>query len=119
MKPPERVVLRGVELRWPAVGLLAVGVVLPLLGHPGPGCLLRAATGVPCPLCGMSTSVASTVRGDLAEAVSATPAGAVLVGFALWVAVSGRPHRLELPLPGIAAALMVMWVFQLFRFGVL
>lgn len=114
-----RVVLDGAELRLPAIGLLAAGIALPLLGHPGPGCLLRAATGVPCPLCGMSTSVASTVRGDLQEAVAATPVGVLLVGLAAWVALSGRPRRLEVPLPGLVAILVVMWLFQLLRFSVL
>ena len=114
-----RVVLDGADLRLPAIGLLAAGVALPLLGHPGPGCLLRATTGVPCPLCGMSTSVASTVRGDLPEALAAAPAGVLLVAVAAWVALSGRPRRLEVPLPGILGVLVVMWLFQLLRFSIL
>lgn len=113
------VVLRGSELRIPAAAMLAAGAALPLLGHPGPGCLLRALTDVPCPLCGMTTSVSSTVRGDLQQAVAAAPAGVVVAAFALWVLLTGRPRRLELPLPGVVLALVVMWVFQLFRFSVL
>jgi hypothetical protein len=67
----------------------------------------------------MSTSVCSAVRGDLVEAAAAAPAGVVVVAFALWLTATGRPRRLELPLPTIVAALVVMWVFQLFRFSVL
>ena len=114
-----RAVLEGSELRIPAGILLGAGVALPLLDHPGPGCLLRAMTGVPCPLCGMSTSVAATVRGDLSDALTAAPAGIALVGLAIWVFVTGRPRRLEVPLPGVLGLLVVMWVFQLFRFAVL
>lgn len=112
-------VLHGAELRGTAAALLAAGVALPLLDHPGPGCLLRSWTGVPCPLCGMSTSVTSTIAGDLPEAVAATPAGVLLVAVAVWVAFTGRPRRLEIPLPGVLAALVVMWVFQLMRFSIL
>lgn len=113
------VVIEGHDLRIPAAMLLGAGIALPLLGHPGPGCLLRAVTGVPCPLCGMSTSVTSTVRGDLPDAFAAAPAGVALVGLAIWVLVTGRPRRVEIPLPGVVALLVVMWVFQLFRFAVL
>ncbi|MFP5352938.1 MAG: DUF2752 domain-containing protein [Actinomycetota bacterium] len=113
------VVVRGSELRVPAAAMLAAGVALPLLGHPGPGCLLRALTDIPCPLCGMTTSVSSTVRGDLSQAVAAAPAGVAVVAFALWVLFTGRPRRLELPLPGVVLVLVMMWVFQLFRFSVL
>lgn len=99
--------------------MLAAGAALPLLGHPGPGCLLRAFTDVPCPLCGMTTSVSSTVRGDLSQAAAAAPAGVAVVAFALWVLFTGRPRRLEVPLPGVVVILVMMWVFQLFRFSVL
>ena len=113
------IVLRGSQLRIPAAAMLAAGAALPLLGHPGPACFLRALTDVPCPLCGMSTSVSATVRGDMQQAVAAAPAGVMVVAFALWVVVTGRPRRLTLPLPGVVLALVVMWVFQLFRFSVL
>lgn len=114
-----RVVLEGSVLRIPAGVVLGAGIALPLLDHPGPGCFLRAMTGVPCPLCGMSTSVSSTVRGDLPDALAAAPAGIVLVAIAVWVLVTGRPRRVEVPLPGVLGLLVVMWVFQLFRFSVL
>ena len=113
------IVLRGSELRIPAAAMLVAGVALPLFDHPGPGCFLRAMTDVPCPLCGMSTSVSSTVRGDLPQAVAAAPAGVVVVACAVWVLVTGRPRRVQVPLPGVLLALVVMWVFQLFRFSVL
>lgn len=117
--PRGGLVLQGGELRWPAFGLLGAGVALPLLDHPGPGCLLRSWTGIPCPLCGMTTSVTSTIAGDLPEAVAATPAGVLLVVMAIWVLLTGRPRRLAIPLPGVLVALVVMWLFQLVRFSIL
>jgi hypothetical protein len=66
----------------------------------------------------MSTSVTATIQGDLEEALGAAPAGVLLVALAVWVAVTGRPRRLEVPLPGILGALVVMWGFQLFRFSI-
>lgn len=113
------VVLEGAELRVPAALVLAAGVALPLLDHPGPGCFLRSATGIPCPLCGMSTSVSATVRGDVTEAMAAAPAGMLVVLVAIGVLFTGRPRRLEVPLPPVLLLLVVMWVFQLFRFSVL
>ena len=114
-----RAVVDGGDLRWSALAVLGAGVALPLLGNPGPGCPLRSATGIPCPLCGMSTSVSATVRGDVAEAMTAAPAGIVLVLLALWLVVTGGPRRVELPMPTIVATLMFMWLFQLLRFSVL
>ena len=106
-------------MRLPAAAMLAAGAALPLLGHPGPACLFRSATGIPCPLCGTSTSVQETVRGDLGAALAASPAGPVLVALAIWALV-GR-GRLEVPAPGVLAgsALAGLWLFQLFRFSVL
>lgn len=106
-------------LRLPAAAMLAAGAALPWLGHPGVACPLRTATGIPCPLCGLSTSVQETVRGDFASALAANPGGLLLVALALW-ALLGRRAR-AFPVPGVAigAALVGSWVFQLFRFSVL
>ena len=77
--------------------MLAAGAVLPLLpGHPGVSCPLRRLTGIPCPLCGMSTSVEQTVRLHLHAALVANPAGIVAVLAALFLLVV-RPRRLRFP----------------------
>ena len=111
--------LDPVDLRGAAVALLAAGVVLPLLpGHPGIACPLRRLTGIPCPLCGMTTSVEQTLRLHLHAATVANPAGVLAVALAIALVVR-RPHRLAVPalLPGLL--LGAMWLFELHRFSIL
>jgi hypothetical protein len=105
------------DLRTAAAVMLAGAVSLPLVpGHPGLVCPLRLLTGVPCPLCGMTTSVEDTVRLELGAAVHANPAGLALVVVALTLLLV-RPRRLALPSLTIPVALSAMWVFELHRFG--
>lgn len=61
-------------------------------------CAFRAATGRPCPTCGMTTAFARFARGELAASWRANPAGALLAPGALvlaaWLVVAsalGRP----------------------------
>lgn len=61
---PERVYLFGRELGW--------------------GCLFKRLYGLACPACGMTRSVLLTLHGDFDAALSANPAGPLLVaGLAL------------------------------------
>ena len=109
--------LASTELRYAGVAMLGLGAALPLLpGNPGIPCVLRHVTGVPCPLCGMSTSVEATVRLDLDAALAANPAGVAVVAIAVLLAV-WRPRRLTLPAPVLFVALGAMWLFELHRFG--
>ena len=98
--------------------MLALAYVLPALpGHPGPPCPLRMLTGVPCPMCGMTTSVEATVHLDFRAALAANPAGIALVVVAI-VLLARRPR--SVPLPPVAVTLGVlalMWVFELNRLG--
>jgi Protein of unknown function (DUF2752) len=113
------IVLDPAELRTAGAVMLGAGALLPILpGHPGIACPLRAATGIPCPLCGMTTSVEETVRLDLQEAVAANPAGVVAVGVAVLLLVL-RPRRLQLPWPTAPVALLAMWAWELHRFSIL
>jgi Protein of unknown function (DUF2752) len=99
--------------------MLALGATLPLLpGHPGLPCPLRTLTGIPCPLCGMSTSVEETVRLDLGDALAANPAGIVVVALAL-LFLFRRPARLHIPIPLAGLSLAAMWLFELHRFSIL
>ena len=60
------------DLRVAGAAMLGAAAVLPLLpGAPGLVCPLRALTGVPCPLCGMTTSVESILQLRLGEAFAA------------------------------------------------
>ena len=62
------------------------------------GCQTLSATGVPCPSCGMTTSFAWFVRGNLAASFYNQPAGCLLAlgvcmtfWAALYIALTGRP----------------------------
>jgi Protein of unknown function (DUF2752) len=107
------------ELRVAGSMMLAAGLALPVLpGHPSFHCPLRTLTGLPCPLCGLSTSVEQTVRLHLGDAVAANPLGVLLVlaAFALLVV---RPARLVLPKASVPAVLAASWLFELHRFSFL
>ena len=106
-------------LRTAGVAMLGLGVVLPLLpGNPGLPCPLRTATGVPCPLCGMSTSVEAVLRLDLHGALAANPAGLLAMAVALAL-LAVRPRRLRVPVFLVPLALSMMWLFELHRFSYL
>jgi hypothetical protein len=107
------------DLRIAAGALLAGGAALAALPvHPPFTCPLRAATGVPCPLCGMTTSVVETLRLDVADAVAANPGGVVAVAGTVLV-LALRPQTIRVPAMLFYAALAAMWVFELHRFDVL
>jgi hypothetical protein len=114
-----RLSLDPAELRVTGAIMLAAGVALPLVpGHPGIACPLRRLTGVPCPLCGMSTSVEQTVHLHLHAALAANPAGVVAVVVAILLLVL-RPRRLSVPSVMLPLVLAAMWLFELHRFSIL
>ncbi len=128
-RPPRRTTARkrlSTSLALDAVGLrvagafmLVAGAVLPYLpGWPGLPCPLRTLTGIPCPLCGMSTSVKATLRLQLREAFEANPAGivAVVVAIALLVV---RPVRVRVPPAVLVAGAAAVWLFVLHRFSII
>ena len=48
-----------------------------------PECTFKRITGLPCPSCGMTTSFALTIRGDLVNGVQANSVGVLLALFLL------------------------------------
>jgi hypothetical protein len=107
------------ELRTAGAVMLGCAFVLPALpGHPGVACPLRAATGIPCPLCGMTTSVEDTVHLHVGRALAANPAGVGAVVAALLLLVL-RPRRVAIPTGAGVMLLASMWLFELHRFGFL
>lgn len=99
--------------------MLGAALALPLvsglahLAYP-----MRTLTGIPCPLCGMTTSVIATVHLRLVDALAANPAGIVAVVVAILVLVR-RPATVSVP-PWLAGVgLVSSWLFQLHRFGLL
>jgi hypothetical protein len=79
---------RVIAVVW--LGLCAGSVLLPVFLTPDTrgygtheqfflyGCLFRKLTTLPCPMCGLTTSFAHLVRGELAEAFRCHPAGPLL-----------------------------------------
>lgn len=107
------------DLRIAGTALVAAAALWPALPvHPGIVCPLRAITGIPCPLCGMTTSVVDTIHLDLSSAIAANFAGPLLVAFALWLVVV-RPRSLRVPPLAVGLLLGSMWVFELHRFAVI
>jgi hypothetical protein len=95
--------------------------------HRPPGlatvCVLRAATGVPCPLCGSTTAFTRLGQGRVAAALLANPV-VLLVALALVLAPTGAFARLSRAPERVVWALVLgtvalSWGWQLARFGFL
>ncbi|MDX2018160.1 MAG: DUF2752 domain-containing protein [Planctomycetota bacterium] len=114
--------------RWPiallALWSVSVGliVILTPAGQPLPvTCLLRRATGLPCPTCGSTRAILALTRLDPAEALRLNPLVAALalltpMLIALWV-VFTRAKRPQLSATAITlaivAALGANWAYLL------
>jgi hypothetical protein len=113
---PSRTAVRAGALLAAAVGLS----LLHLPWRPPTVCLLRATTGIPCPLCGGTTAAVHVGRGDLLGALRASPL-AVLGALAFVAAPLARlpqlssRHLWALILTVACAAEL----YQLGRFGLL
>jgi hypothetical protein len=102
-----------------AAGTLFLGL---LRVHRPPGlatlCLLRATTGLPCPLCGTTTAAVRLGRGNVLGALAANPVTVVL-GAVLVLAPALR-HRVHVPprtVPWLlTGAAVFAWTWQLARF---
>jgi hypothetical protein len=95
-----------------AAGTAVVGSALDL----GTLCPLRLTTGVPCPLCGLTTGVWAAAHGDVTGAVASHPLalpalGLLAVAWTPWgpdvIAGLGRHGR------AIAVLLVVVWIARL------
>jgi hypothetical protein len=98
-----------------AAGLVGAAAVWPLLPvHPPLVCPLRAATGVPCPLCGMTRACVAAAHGHLATSLAFNPAG-VLVVIAAVVALVRPQVFTRVRAPGwlIIAAIGALWIWNI------
>ena len=107
------------RLRWPGAALLAGGAILAHLpSGVGLPCPFRMLTGLPCPLCGVTTSVRQLLGGHPLAAFDAAPLGLGVVALA-GLAVTGLgPSRMRLPVVVWTAILLAEWTFELHRFHV-
>ena len=112
-----RVAIQASDAAVAAIALCGASVLLPAVpGYPGLTCPLRASTGVPCPLCGLTTSVRALLTIDPGASLALNPLGlAALVGAG--AALLQRRRTLELPAAVMPAALALSWVYQLLRFS--
>jgi hypothetical protein len=104
-------------LRYAGAAMLALGVALPHLpGNPGLPCPLRSVTGVPCPFCGLTTSVKAVLHGDGHGAWAANPFGLVIVAFAMALVVRPRWRQVILPTALVVVGVALSWLFELHRY---
>jgi len=102
------------ELRVASGGMLAIAVAWPMLPlHPEVACPLRAATGVPCPLCGMTRAVVAAAHGHVGASLAFNPAGLIVLGLAV-VAIL-RPAwlaRMQLPVWSMLGVAGALWLWN-------
>jgi hypothetical protein len=94
-------------------------------------CPLRTLTGVPCPMCGMTTAATSLAAGDLGAATAANPFVLMLAAGTLLMTALLAARALGLAAPpaawsqtarrracwAVALLLAASWTFQLHRYG--
>lgn len=111
-----------------AASLPALPHVLPVIqAWTDAGCLMQRLAGLPCPGCGITTSLLALMHGDIGRAWQANPAGAgialLLAGQAavatVWLRSRARPGRgptwlQQLDLLAIGG-LLVVWIGRLMQ----
>ena len=102
-------------------GLLLVAAALASVvpGPLGALCPLRSMTGIPCPLCGMTTSVTAVAQLDPVTALAANPAGVVAVLVALGLLMFRGRRVVTMPAWLVVAAVTAMEFWQLARAGII
>src|SRR3954452_646196 len=93
------------------LGAAAIWPALPV--HPPYACPLRAATGIPCPFCGMTRAVVAAVHGDIAASLRYNPAGILLVVITLALVMGWRLQRVRVPQWVIPVGLALLWTYNL------
>jgi hypothetical protein len=101
-------------LRLAAAGVVAAAIAYPLAPFSPVLCPLRAATGVPCPFCGMTRAVVAAVHGHIGQSLAFNPGGIVVLLAAAVLLVRprliGRIRRP--PLWTLWAALGALWLWN-------
>jgi hypothetical protein len=106
-----------VPLRRLGAAMLGLALLLPRLPHdPGLPCPLRTVTGIPCPLCGMTTSVKAGMHLDVRGALAANPFGVAAVIAAVMLIVRPAWRRAVIPASLVVTSVVVSELFQLHRY---
>ena len=71
---------------------------------------------MPCPFCGLTTSVKATLHGDWHGAAVANPFGILAVAVAVALLLRPGWPRLRVPLIALAAGGAASWLFELHRY---
>src|SRR5438128_7346592 len=90
-----------------------------------PPCTFKAMTGMPCPSCGMTTSFALLIRGDVWNSLKANAVGTLLAAFCLalvpWSLVCslrGRPLFIISMERALTTIIVGFVVLMLLRWGI-
>ena len=103
------------DLRIAGAGLIGAAAIWPLLPvHPPFACPLRAATGLPCPLCGMTRACVAAVQGHVGASLAFNPGGLLVIVAALLALI--RPQwlaRLRVPIWIAGVLLGALWAWNI------
>jgi Protein of unknown function (DUF2752) len=117
--PGGRVHLDPPDVAVAGLALCGASLLLPEVpGYAGITCPLRAATGIPCPLCGLTTSVRALLTFDPTTSLALNPLGPVAL-LVTGIALLGLRRAFEVPAALIGATLIASWAYQLLRFAVI
>jgi hypothetical protein len=120
---PSRAFLRAVTQRYAAVAALAMVIATIHLPHRPPTlCLVRAVTGIPCPLCGGTTAAVDLGHGNLPAAFGASPFALGLLSVGPLLSTGSAPGWWRSPSARrlvIAALVIGSEVWQLARFRII
>jgi hypothetical protein len=90
-----------------------------------PPCSFRVATGMPCPSCGMTTSFALLIRGDLWNSLRANAVGTLLglfclafIPWAVWSAFRGELLFISSVESTLTRLVVAFLVLMLMRWGI-
>jgi hypothetical protein len=103
------------DVRIGAAALVGAAATLPLLPvHVAFVCPLRALTGIPCPLCGMTRACITAVHGHFGASLAFNPGGLLVVLLALTALI--RPQwlmRARPPTWMMIGALGALWFWNI------
>ena len=108
------------DARGMAIAVLGGGALLSLVpGHAGLPCPLRTLTGVPCPMCGGTTSVEDMFRGHPLGSLDASPLGVFAIVAAVLILIRPPRRTMRVPLSALCVMLLALWLFELHRFALI